>query len=820
MYNLNIALYCALVKSVSNREKKMKKILSKPLIIAITLLIALFLSVAITGISPNQSNSVVSASAETTGKTFTDNENYIMAKKINEMPQTYEAVIKLNASQSEESVIVGNYREDWAWCDEGMKIRVNKDGKPALFLDNGNTAYNAEFNISVATGKWLHLAITFNSTTGVAECFVDGVSKGTSNVLAGVSINGSVLSEREFMVGGDYGRYNKRYFKGQIASLAIFSDVRTASEISNDKANGVSATASDLLALYDLNTLNKEKVVDASGNGYDISEKMYLQNNMFTGVNEYSRVTDFAYSFAVVGDTQRMSELYADGLNDMYKWIVNNKNTEKIEYVFGMGDITEQSKVTEWNRAKTSISRLERASMPYSLVRGNHDMKNDYSGDTERQGMNSVFATNAYYVNQFDGFMEEGDVTNSYRAFTVQGTKYLLLTLDYGASDAMLAWAGKVVDNYPDHKVIITTHAYEYYAANKLGTDPGKGSIPGTDNDYDYKKNPTNTAFRDYNNGKQIWDEFAKKHGNIFLILSGHIDSDYVVYHQETGIHGNLVTSILINPQQADTITAGGIGMVTLLKFSADGTKIFVENYSATKGAYYKTLNQFAITVPTGEYRDHAVSSYTVYSGATCTKNKVERGVCTVCGVTHEKEVLGTARGHLLNGVTVNNNDATCIKNGTKSGICGICGEMGTVEIPSSALGHDFSEHTCIDSKCSRCTAVRIKTTNHIWDEGVVVKEPTTTGVGLKKYTCACGETLTEKIDKLTAPQEPTTPSEPTEPTTPAPDNSSSDEGKGCGTIVPFGSGNGGIGGMGAVIITLALIALIMKVGKKKAINK
>lgn len=38
---------------------------------------------------------------------------------------------------------------------------------------------------------------------------------------------------------------------------------------------------------------------------------------------------------------------------------------------------------------------------------------------------------------------------------------------------------------------------------------------------------------------------------------------------------------------------------------------------------------------------------------------------------------------------------------------------------------------------------------NHLWDEGVVTSEPTTSAEGVKTYTCICGATKTESIEKL-----------------------------------------------------------------------
>jgi len=55
-----------------------------------------------------------------------------------------------------------------------------------------------------------------------------------------------------------------------------------------------------------------------------------------------------------------------------------------------------------------------------------------------------------------------------------------------------------------------------------------------------------------------------------------------------------------------------------------------------------------------------------------------------------------------------------------------------------------------------KVTVSRVKTDEpheHVWDEGVVTVEPTTETEGVKTYTCECGETYTEVIEKLPAPE-------------------------------------------------------------------
>jgi len=308
---------------------------------------------------------------------------------------------------------------------------------------------------------------------------------------------------------------------------------------------------------------NKPVKVEAAGTPIWITEKEELE--------------EYEYSFAVVGDTQIVSQDYPDAMHNMYKWIIDNREEKNIQFVFGLGDITEGDADWEWENDKIAISQLDAANMPYSLVRGNHDTSVKF---------NKTFGYDAY-TDQFLGFYKEGDLNSSYRTLDVGKEHFLLVTLNYGPDDEELKWAGNVIERFPNHKVIITTHCYLDENANHI--DNNHGVAPSIHNDDD--KSP-----KKYNNGEDMWDKLISQYGNIVLVMSGHINSPTTPTTQNVGIHGNTVTEILINPQtEFDKDIEGGCAMVCMLYFSADGSQMEVEWLSTETGKYYKEKNQFSI---------------------------------------------------------------------------------------------------------------------------------------------------------------------------------------------------------------------------------
>ncbi len=336
--------------------------------------------------------------------------------------------------------------------------------------------------------------------------------------------------------------------------------------------------------------------------------------------------TDHAYSFAFVGDTQYITcgdaYLGTKKLKYQYKYIADTAKERKLEHVFVLGDITDRGyrndgnlagtfysvpKLTEWRVAKEAISQLDNTDVTYSLCRGNHD---DYIIDyffnvpeyTDRfEGVGGFFidadakwtdiegvdksreADNpeAYvYWDSLTGMRHEETIVNSWMTKEICGTKYLFITIDFNPTDKVLDWVNETLAAYPDHRAIITTHAY-------LGS---KGDL--------IKDDKGNTMYLFGNSGDEMWEKVLRKHKNVFMVVSGHVGVTDLVYSYQTGDHGNKVLQVLVDPQSYDAkdSDSGGkiesgiqdTGLVLYMNFSADGKKITFDYYSTLLGKFIK----------------------------------------------------------------------------------------------------------------------------------------------------------------------------------------------------------------------------------------
>ena len=529
-------------------------------------------------------------------------EQYILSKRIDDVPLTFEAEFTLDKSHlTGVNTLLGlddNFEGGWAFT-------VNKNGNPRVMIRNKagyTTTKSYTFsNVDVAVGHKVHMAIVIDTSKKQMHCYINGE---LAQTISGITKATGFGTKYLPVVGGDYRGGNATYFTGTIHSISAWSDKRSASEISSDFVNGVKISDSKLLASYDFTRCDSCMLTDYSSKKNNLSVlKLWLSKE------EVAPVKNYAYSFAVVGDTQTMCEADPEAMDGIYDWLIANKDSHKIKYVLGMGDITDDSTDIEWERANRYINKLN-GILPYSLCRGNHDDWDDFNRNLH----------NGFYENTVDGMMVSGDIeltdpsqpglipgklpdgssglvtreedvpeggtvkgdlTNSYRTIEVGGTKYLIMTLDFAPNSKMLQWANDVIAAHPDHLVIATTHAYMYHDGTTLSKEE---CYPPS----------SYTGYTDAQNGDDMWDKVFSQHKNVLMVLSGHDPWQHIVYRQDKGVNGNTVTQMLIDAQYVDRYI-GSTAMVAMLYFSEDGKTMTVRYYSVEKDCYGSAISQFTV---------------------------------------------------------------------------------------------------------------------------------------------------------------------------------------------------------------------------------
>ena len=542
------------------------------------------------------------------------------------LPRAYEAEVNFpSGSYSNASPIISNYRNNDTKDCFGFEIHAS--GKPAMYYyqtsyePSNNKVWRTKTyikfdNYNVIGKGWVRIGVAneLDETSGksIYKLYVNGelvqtVDTYTVNIYEGndqrdgltnywhtIDPINSQSTSREMSIGND----GVNYFKGQLRNVAVYENALTLNEAKNTAKANMQAGDENLMAYYDSTMSGNADgfIKDQIGNGHDASKAFFTRQEA---------LKDYAYSFAFVGDTQFL--MYRDASQNttgytkpIYDWIVQNKEDKNIQFVFGLGDITDRNEYIEWEKALDYHEMLENADIPYAIVPGNHD---DYTNHVK---YNAYFGEVEYFTDRITDYYKEGRVENYAMKFDVGEHKYMVVGLQYGAPDEILAWANKVVAENSDRKVIVITHALFSYE--------GEWSEADT-------REQASTSVKTLNNGIDMWNEFISLHENIVITAAGHIDPFDIKHRTDVGVNGNTVNSFLIDPQGLDKGTDFKTGMVAMFYFSEDGSDVQVEYVSATKtleaqktnpdaeDILYNERNQFSFKIGATEIE----SKYTEY---------------------------------------------------------------------------------------------------------------------------------------------------------------------------------------------------------------
>lgn len=277
------------------------------------------------------------------------------------------------------------------------------------------------------------------------------------------------------------------------------------------------------------------------------------------------------FTVVALPDTQFYSLKHPQHFHAQADWIVANAQKERIAYVAHEGDLTHLNTEAEWAVADVCMKKLEGV-VPYGVLCGNHDYAEKGSAKTRdaarynRAFPVERFAKRAWYGGHFGETNE-----NSFQLFEAGGMKFIAVCLEFGPRDEVLEWAGKVLGEHKDRRAIVNTHGYMFHDDTRLGAEdphnPRKYGCGG-------------------NNGDEIWEKLVRKHGGVFLVVSGHVTGDGVGRSASKNDAGGTVHELLANYQM---LKEGGLGKMRLMRFEPAKNRILVKTWSPSLGEFDAT---------------------------------------------------------------------------------------------------------------------------------------------------------------------------------------------------------------------------------------
>jgi hypothetical protein len=254
-----------------------------------------------------------------------------------------------------------------------------------------------------------------------------------------------------------------------------------------------------------------------------------------------------AFSFVILPDTQFYAAAYEDIFEAQTAWIEAQREQRRIAFVLHEGDIVDDaSDGRQWEVAARSLHALD-GKVPYLLAAGNHDLEWEGGHITRRcDRLNAHFPAALLAATPGpSGTFEPDHVENRYQVVDAPGARFLVLSLEYGPRDAVVAWADVVLAQYATVPAILLTHAYLARGDQRYQRQPFHpcGDGPG--------------EFLDCNDGEMLWDRLVSRHDNVVFVFSGHDLFPGVARLTSMQGSGKRVHQVLANYQ-----TCGGLPCV------------------------------------------------------------------------------------------------------------------------------------------------------------------------------------------------------------------------------------------------------------------
>jgi hypothetical protein len=204
--------------------------------------------------------------------------------------------------------------------------------------------------------------------------------------------------------------------------------------------------------------------------------------------------------------------------------------------------------------------------IPYSIMRGNHDIGNFFDHFFGINLFDHYFGIARFNGRSYYGGHYADNNQNNYVLFDFGDFHYISISLDYDPDIDELNWAECVLQTYSDRKAIIVSHSI-------LDNPAGDWTTPGLN----------------------IYNE-VKDYPNVFLMLCGHMHYE----GRRTDIYnGTIIHTLLADYQDYPN---GGNGWLRILEIWPITNEIKVKTYSSYLNKYQTDPDsEFTLLYDTGE---------------------------------------------------------------------------------------------------------------------------------------------------------------------------------------------------------------------------
>ena len=252
------------------------------------------------------------------------------------------------------------------------------------------------------------------------------------------------------------------------------------------------------------------------------------------------------FTIAALPDTQVYADEGLIGFKKQVEWVLDNTAGKNIVFLTHLGDVVDNGiDRRQWTNAMDALDPLlAQNSLPFSIVRGNHDEPSFFLSNIPVKTMQGK----PWFVGAAPSGLTQAQM------FRVEGARFLHIGFQKDPTAAEIAWANALLAS-PEMQglpVIVSTHDY---------IDGSGQSVTG----------------------RMMWNDFVKKNAMVFMVLNGHTHTEYaLVNHNDAN---RPVYQMLSDYQDRDF---GGNGLMRLITIDPAQGKIFVKTFSP----YYQVTGQ------------------------------------------------------------------------------------------------------------------------------------------------------------------------------------------------------------------------------------
>jgi hypothetical protein len=293
------------------------------------------------------------------------------------------------------------------------------------------------------------------------------------------------------------------------------------------------------------------------------------------------------FTVVTLPDTQYYSAHHPEILGAQADWIVRARQRENVALVVHEGDIVDSDEPAQWQSASRSLHKLDGV-VPYVLSLGNHDYARAGDHITRRTHLDAFFPASGFRRTSCpDATFEPGRIENSCQLIDAPGGPWLVLSLEFGPRDAVLAWADATARRYASLPAIVVTHAY-------LASDDTRyDHVTRGDQLWNPHRYVPGAAPGQVNDGEEVWRKLIVKNDNIRFVLCGHDLGDGIGRLTSVRPDGTKVHQLLANYQMS---ALGGGGYLRLMQFFPAQRRVRVRTYSPYLDAFKTDAdNEFSL---------------------------------------------------------------------------------------------------------------------------------------------------------------------------------------------------------------------------------